>query len=56
MVVIKKHGCYKGSNKISVHIEVLTAVLIKFLVLWDRTPCCLANSDKHVGGICFFHL
>jgi len=37
-------------------IEVLTAVLMKILVLWYMIPCILANIYRRLEGSCYFYL
>ena len=37
-------------------IEVLTAVLMKILVLWHMIPCILAKIYRRLEGSCYFYL
>jgi hypothetical protein len=39
-----------------VRFQVLTAMIMKFKVFWDETPCSQVDADRRLGGAyCLYH-
>jgi hypothetical protein len=41
---------------LKLYLEVLTAVIMKITIFWDKTPCSLLKVNRRFGGTYRFHL
>jgi hypothetical protein len=46
----------RNKTKDFVGLEVLPGVVMKFSILWDKTPCSTLRGSRLFGGTCLLHL